>query len=137
MRQQRLLILDDEPEFCEYVRTVAEEENYLVETTQDPRGFKVLFQSFDPTLIVLDLVMPEMDGFEVIRWLAEQKQPIHVVLATGYDPRYAQMADKLAVGHSKYLRLSPIAKPVRVKTLRRILRDEGESQDPVGDHEED
>ncbi|WP_282610458.1 response regulator [Pelagibius sp. Alg239-R121] len=122
MTQRRLLVLDDEPEFCEYVRTVAEQEDYLVETIQDSRKFQELFESFDPTLIVLDLVMPDMDGIEIIRWLSSKERPIHVVLATGYDPRYAIMADKLAMGRSKNLKISPIAKPVRVDTLRRILQ---------------
>ena len=122
MTQPRLLVLDDEPEFCEYVRSVAEQEGYFVETLQDPRAFQALFESFRPSLIVLDLVMPDMDGIEIVRWLAAQEHPVHVVLATGYDPRYALMADRLVMGRSKSLKISPIAKPVRVNTLRRILQ---------------
>lgn len=122
--QQRLLVLDDEPEFCEYVRNVAEQEDYLVKTLQDSRQFEEVYESFDPTLIVLDLVMPNMDGIEIIRWLSSRERPVHVVLATGYNPRYAMMADKLAMSHSKNLKISPIAKPVRIDTLRRILRQE-------------
>ncbi len=122
MTQRRLLILDDEPEFCEYVSNVAEEEGYLVETLQDPRRFQALFEVFKPDLIVLDLVMPDMDGIEVVRLLAAQDHPVHVVLATGYDPRYALMADKLAMSRSEHVRISPVAKPLRLPTLRRILR---------------
>ena len=130
MTQRRLLVLDDEPEFCDYVRNVAEEEGYLVETLQNPRAFQERFESFRPHLIVLDLVMPDMDGIEIVRWLALQSDPVHVVLATGYDPRYALMADKLAMGRSKTLKISPIAKPVRVHVLRRILRNqEGVDED--------
>ncbi len=120
--QQRLLVLDDEPEFCEYVRKVAEQEDYIVETIQDSRDFQERYDAFNPTLIVLDLVMPNMDGIEIIRWLSSKERPVHVVLATGYNPRYAMMADKLAMGHSKHLKISPIAKPVRIDTLRQILR---------------
>lgn len=122
MTQKRLLVLDDEPEFCEYVRNVAEQEGYLVETLQDPFGFQALFGSFKPDLIVLDLVMPDMDGIEIVGWLAEQDHPVHVVLATGYDPRYALMADKLAMSRSSKVKISPIAKPIRVNTLRRLLQ---------------
>ncbi len=120
--QQRLLVLDDEPEFCEYVRKVAEQENYIVKTLQDSREFEALYESFNPTLIVLDLVMPNIDGIEIIQWLSSKERPVHVVLATGYNPRYAMMADKLAMGRSKHLKISPIAKPVRVNTLRQILQ---------------
>lgn len=128
---QRLLVLDDEPEFCEYVRTVAEQEHYVVKTLQDSRDFQALYESFDPTLIVLDLVMPNMDGIEIIRWLSSKERAVHVVLATGYNPRYAMMADKLAMGRSKHLKISPIAKPVRIDTLRRILRQEVQRGVPV------
>ncbi len=130
--QQRLLVLDDEPEFCEYVRRVAEQENFLVKTIHHSRAFQALYESFNPSLIVLDLVMPDMDGIEIIRWLASKERPVHVVLATGYNPRYAMMADKLAMGRSKRLKISPIAKPVRVNTLRRILRQETQRKLPVG-----
>ena len=130
--QQRLLVLDDEPEFCEYVRRVAEQEDFLVKTIHESRSFQALYESFEPTLIVLDLVMPDMDGIEIIRWLASKDRPLHVVLATGYNPRYAMMADKLAVGRSKSLKITPIAKPVRVNTLRRILRQEAQRELPVG-----
>ncbi len=121
---QRLLVLDDEPEFCEYVRTVAEQENYIVKTLQDSREFEALYEAFRPTLIVLDLVMPNVDGIEIIQWLSSKERHVHVVLATGYNPRYAMMADKLAMGRSKHLKISPIAKPVRIDTLRHILRQE-------------
>ncbi|WP_282607599.1 response regulator [Pelagibius sp. Alg239-R121] len=122
MTQQRLLVVDDDPDFCEYVRTVAEQKNYTVETIQNPLDFKELFQSFNPAVIVLDLVMPEMDGIEIIRWLASKDRPVHVVLVTGYDPRYVLMADKLAMDRSENLKISPIEKPLHVNTLVRILQ---------------
>lgn len=128
---QRLLVLDDEPEFCEYVRKVAEQEHYIVKTLHDSLDFEALYEAFSPTLIILDLVMPNMDGIEIIQWLSSRDDPVHVVLATGYNPRYAIMADKLAMGRSKNLKISPIAKPVRIDTLRHILRQECQRDVPA------
>ena len=122
MTQQRLLVVDDDPDFCQYVRTVAEQSGYVVETIQNPLGFQTLFKSFKPTLIVLDLIMPEMDGIEIIRWLASKDHPVHVAVVTGYDPRYALMADRLAMDRSKNLKICSIEKPVHVKALLDILQ---------------
>ena len=65
MDEKRLLVVDDEPEFGEYVRKVAVELGYEVEVTGDGKSFMKAYESFNPSVIALDLVMPEIDGVEL------------------------------------------------------------------------
>lgn len=65
MSEKRLLIVDDEPEFGEFVRRVAIGLGYEVWVTTHGRTFQDAYHEIHPTHIVMDMVMPEIDqGFE-------------------------------------------------------------------------
>lgn len=72
MSEKRLLVVDDEPEFGELVRQVAAGLGYEVRVTTNGRAFQSAYQELQPTVIVMDMVMPEMDGNELVLWLMEQ-----------------------------------------------------------------
>jgi CheY-like chemotaxis protein len=120
MMEKRLLICDDELAFGRFVQNVAEELGYEVAVTTDGRAFIQAYESFRPTIIVLDMVMPGLDGNELITWLAEQQSPANLIIITGYTPDYANNAETLA----KFKGLRPIAamrKPVDLADLRAVL----------------
>ena len=71
MADRTLLIMDDEPEFGAFASKVAEPLGFDVTVIQRSRDFKSTYESLRPDVIVLDIVMPEMDGIELIQWLAE------------------------------------------------------------------
>jgi len=60
----RLLIIDDEPEVCAFIGDVAEDFGFDVVATNTPKEFWSLYGPFAPTVIILDLVMPDADGVE-------------------------------------------------------------------------
>ena len=72
MKEKRLLIVDDEPAFGEFVRDVALALDYEVIVTTSGKAFQQCYGNFQPTMIMLDMVMPEMDGNELVLWLMEQ-----------------------------------------------------------------
>ena len=74
MAKPSLLAIDDEPEFLGYVREVAEGCDFKVTTTRDAESFKSSYCGGRWDAIVLDIVMPEMDGFEVLRNLKEMPE---------------------------------------------------------------
>ena len=120
MSEKRLLVVDDEPEFCELVRKVAADMGYEVQVATNGHTFQAAYLTLQPTLIVMDMVMPEMDGNELVLWLVEQGYAADLVIITGYNPDYAKDARLLA--EFKGLRsVTTLTKPIRIARLREAL----------------
>ena len=120
MQDKRLLICDDEPAFGRFVKNVAEGLGYAVRVTTEGRAFIDAYSSFKPTMIVLDMIMPGMDGNELVLWLAKQRCTAGVIIITGFTPDYATHAKVLA----EYKGLRPVitlSKPIDVSELRAAL----------------
>ncbi len=125
MTDRRLLVVDDEPEFAEFVRKVAAASGFEVEVTSDAAAFKKVYDAFDPTVVVLDVVMPEVDGMELVQWLAGRKSTVRLIVVTGYNPKYSELARKL--GEARGLRsVTNLAKPVALAELRAALDGSGD-----------
>ena len=121
---KRLLIVDDEPDFGEFVRQVAQTLGYKVMVTTNGRDFQQCYNDFQPNLILLDMVMPDMDGNEVLLWLLQKGYSAGLIITTGYSPDYAQEAKTLAEFNGLQ-KVSTLTKPVRSIELRSVLtRDE-------------
>ena len=120
MSEKRLLVVDDEPEFCELVRKVATDLGYEVLVATNGRTFQDAYLALQPTMIVMDMVMPEMDGNELVLWLVEQHYAADLIIITGYNPDYAKDARLLA--EFKGLRsVVTLTKPIRIARLREAL----------------
>jgi DNA-binding response OmpR family regulator len=120
MADKRLLVVDDDIEFGEFVRKVGLELGYAVDVQSDARTFQQAYKAFDPDTIVLDIVMPEVDGVEVVRWLADQGSRAKVILITGYTAHYAEVARTLGeVGGLSSM--TTLTKPVRLAELRAAI----------------
>jgi DNA-binding response OmpR family regulator len=120
MTDLRLLVVDDEPEFGEFVRAVAEDLGYEVEVTTRGDDFKLLYDVFNPTVVLLDIIMPEIDGTELVSWLAGRHCTAEIIVATGYSPRYAAAAGSL--GRARGLRsVTTLTKPIPIAELRAAL----------------
>jgi CheY-like chemotaxis protein len=116
----RVLILDDEPDFVAYVRRVAEDLGHDAHGTTRATEFKRAFDEFHPSLVVLDMVMPEMDGVELSRWLVRQGYSGRLLLVTGYTPHYATGARAIAEAHG-LSDVRTLKKPVRLADLKSAL----------------
>ncbi len=120
MSSKRLLIVDDEPEFGRFVRKVAEEMDFEVKVTTQATHFKETYETFDPTVIVLDVVMPETDGIDLVNWLADRHYHGKLVIVTGFTPHYAEMTSTLSVAKGM-TSVTTLYKPVDLVKLRAAL----------------
>ena len=121
MTRGRLLVVDDEPRFCDFVKNVAVKLDFDVECARDGQGFKTLCDARHPDVAVLDIVMPGIDGIELVQWLAERGKQLHLVIVTGFAPNYATLAKKL--GEAKgLLSVTTLTKPVRMAELQDAIR---------------
>lgn len=63
----RILVLDDEPDVTELLEYKLEQENYKVKVLNDPLAFVSTVREFEPDLMILDIMMPELNGLQLCR----------------------------------------------------------------------
>lgn len=120
MSDNRLLVIDDEPAITEVVRKVAEGMDFDVRVATRADEFARLYEEFEPTVVILDLVMPEVDGVELAHWLAHERCEARIIFLTGHNPRYTDAARALAdAGDLKSV--TTLTKPVSLAVLRKTL----------------
>ena len=111
--QITILLVDDEEDILEFLSYNLKKEGYNVVTAKNGRKAIELANIHKPRLIVLDVMMPEMDGIETCREL--RINPLHsntvIVFLTARDEDYSQIAG-FEAGADDY-----IAKPVRPRVL--------------------
>lgn len=91
----RLLVVDDEVEFVNFVCEFADVYGFAVATASNGQIAQQRFHEFNPNIILLDVVMPQVDGIEFIEWLGNQGADVRLIVVTGYNPYYGQLAEKL------------------------------------------
>lgn len=116
---QRVLVGDDEPDICRFLCIAAEDLGCEARYATDAEGFKKAYTSFQPTTIFLDLVIPETDGFEILQWLAEAKCTAKIIVMTGYDSLYSEMAKSM--GRANNLKITAVTKPISKATLPDLI----------------
>ena len=92
MNPNRLLVTDDEEDIREFICAVAEESGFDVAAAEDFERFQSIHGSFNPSLIVLDLQIPGVDGIELLRFLASERSRAHILLVSGMDSRIIHTA---------------------------------------------
>jgi DNA-binding response OmpR family regulator len=117
----KVLIVDDEVTLLNTVHAYLEQEGYAVQTATDGRSALLTFRDFQPDLVVLDIMLPEIDGLEVLRQL-RQRSDVYVIMLTAK----ADEADKiigLGLGADDYLTkpFSPRELVARIKAALRRL----------------
>ena len=117
----RLAVADDERDFREVVRRVAEPLGWEIAEYAHGRELLTGIERLPlPDLILLDLVMPQLDGIETIGWLAANTIRVPIILVTGRLPIYADVAETLARAKGLTI-LDVLQKPAAVSRLRRAL----------------
>jgi EAL domain-containing protein (putative c-di-GMP-specific phosphodiesterase class I) len=90
-----ILVIDDDNAVCELVSALARTMGFECIATKDAATLLHLVAP-DTPLILLDLMMPEMDGIEVLRLLGERRCTARILLMSGMDKRVLETAEKLA-----------------------------------------
>ncbi|MFV2062541.1 MAG: response regulator transcription factor [Chloroflexota bacterium] len=114
-----ILVVDDEPNIIEFVRLYLEQAGYAVVEARDGREALDQHDRVDPDLIVLDLMLPEMDGMEVTREVRRRGEtPILMLTARGED---IDRIVGLEIGADDYL-TKPFNPREMVARVKAILR---------------
>jgi DNA-binding response OmpR family regulator len=119
-RQPRLLLIDDEPALAEFVASAASLCGFAPDTASNEESFRSLFESERPQVVVLDLGMPDTDGVEFLRFLAEHRFEGPVLIMSGFDRRVLESAFRLGSALGLAM-VGPLEKPVRLQQLEELL----------------
>ncbi|HAY84671.1 MAG TPA: DNA-binding response regulator [Chloroflexi bacterium] len=133
MSGELILLVDDEPSIIQLVRMYLEQEGYRVEAAGDGPAALQAVQAKNPALVVLDVMLPEIDGFEVCRRLRAENNPVLVIMLTARDEDIDKIVG-LELGADDYLTkpFNPRELVARVRAmLRRVNRPIQETEHAV------
>jgi two-component system OmpR family response regulator len=116
----RVLVVDDEESITQLVSTVLRYEGFQVETAADGRAAVQLARTFQPDIVVLDVMLPDLDGFEVYRRLANGSAPAPVLFLTARDSTEDRVHG-LTLGADDYVG-KPFSLEELVARVRAVLR---------------
>lgn len=120
MSDQRVLVVDDEPNIVQLARLYLEREGFQVETVGDGLTALQVVNTYQPALLVLDLMLPELDGFEVCRRLRAAGNPVPIIMVTARDEDVDKILG-LEMGADDYL-TKPFNPHELVARVKAILR---------------
>jgi len=118
--QDRILVVDDERGILELAQMLLESKGYEVRTATDGVAGLELVEQFDPDLVLLDYMMPVMDGLTVLRQIKERFPRSYVVMFTGKGSEEIAV-EVMKAGASDYLR-KPFSNHELLERIGTVLR---------------
>ncbi|EFC84685.1 two component transcriptional regulator, winged helix family [Parafrankia sp. EUN1f] len=116
----RILVVDDESTLSELLSMALRYEGWEVQTAPDGRGALKVARDFRPDAVVLDIMLPDMDGLEVLRKLRAESPDVPVLFLTARDAVEDRVAG-LTAGGDDYV-TKPFSLEELVARLRGLLR---------------
>jgi two-component system OmpR family response regulator len=116
----RRLVVDDEPNILELLSVALRFSGFEVATASDGRQALTVARSFKPDLVVLDVMLPELDGFEVVRRLRGEGARVPVLFLTAKDATDDKITG-LTLGGDDYV-TKPFSLEEVVARIRAVLR---------------
>ena len=129
MAGELILVVDDEPNIIELARLYLEKEGFRVAEAAGGEEALILFEELSPALIVLDIMIPEPDGWEVCRRIRARSQ-LPIIMLTAREDEVDKVVG-LELGADDYLTkpFSPRELVARVKAVLRRAHPASESQE--------
>jgi len=120
MNEHRVLLVDDEANIVQLARLYLEREGFAVHSVANGRAALQAVETILPALVVLDVMLPEMDGFEVCRRLRAQDNPVPILMLTARDEDFDKILG-LELGADDYM-TKPFNPRELVARVKAILR---------------
>ena len=133
MPNELILLVDDEPPIIELARMYLERDGFRIETATDGESALAMVEHHQPALVVLDVMLPKLDGFEVCRRLRASDSHLAILMLTARDEDIDKILG-LELGADDYLTkpFNPRELVARVKAiLRRGERNASDETKPL------
>lgn len=124
----RVLVVDDTEDIVALVKTVTQRMGFVTQTLNDTVRFMTTFVRFKPDIIVLDIVMPNIDGIELTQWLTDVGYTGRLIIMSGFAD-HQRMAEAIG-GAGGRIAITSLAKPFRIAELKAALQGEAKPAAP-------
>jgi DNA-binding response OmpR family regulator len=124
----RILVVDDEQDNCDYLKLLLGKEGFEVTTLTDPRQTVEVLKKADYHLVILDMMMPQMSGSDVLDEIRKVDTDVAVIIATAY-PTVDTAVASLKAQASDYVR-KPLEPNEFIASVHSVLARKGLSSDP-------
>lgn len=125
----RLLVVEDEKKVARFLRKGLEEEHYAVDVAYDGEEALDMAEVYDYDLVLLDIMLPKIDGMTVLRRIRENDNLVPILMLTAKDS-VENIVKGLDAGCDDYL-TKPFAFSELLARIRALLRREREAKDSV------
>ena len=115
-----VLIVDDSPDMGVFVAKVARGLQLDVSVTDNADDFKKNYEANEPDIIVLDIVMPNVDGLELLHYLADRNCRSRILVMTGYNEIYLRHAKSLGELYGLPF-VETLMKPIELPDIEKAL----------------
>jgi len=130
MNNQRILVVDDDRNICELIRLYLEKEGFTVALAYDGQAALNQFKESTPSVVLLDVMLPKMDGFQVCREIRRISN-IPIIMLTAKGETFDKVLG-LELGADDYM-VKPFDNKELVARIKAVLR----RYDPKGDAEKE
>lgn len=121
-RGARVLLIEDEIAVAEGIATILEMEGYLVHTVHSGTDGAAALETFQPDLIILDIGLPDVDGFDLYESLADRLQDVPVIFSTGHGDA-TRLETIPSADRTRFLQ-KPYSSDALLTTMQEILKTE-------------
>lgn len=120
MEKFRLLAIEDNKDIAQLICTAAAAIGFDCKMANGPES-PGAYQAFMPHVVVLDILMPGLDGFEFLSFLREEKSEAQIIIFSGSSDTYRRMAQNIGTLSGLNI-VGNLAKPFRLKECHAILQ---------------
>lgn len=118
--QSMVLVLDDHPDVAATLAELCRSLGHAALAVDQPGDIRALLERHRPAALIIDVMMPDQDGYEALKEIAAFNQALPVLLVSGYGETWLEVGITLGRAHGLSA-LQTASKPVRTETLRKFL----------------
>ena len=130
---KKVLVVDDDPDMRNAITIILESQDYKIVTAQDGVEALASLRAEQPDLMILDLLMPNMDGFAVLktlqdgRWSKYRETPILILSSVREDAsrRRYELETALELNVDDYIE-KPVSPDILIQRVNNLLKDKGD-----------
>jgi DNA-binding response OmpR family regulator len=118
---KRILIVDDEPDVNLALRIVLEDNNFIVDSFNDPLMALENFKANLYDVLILDIKMPKKDGFELYKEIMKIDNKVKVCFLTAGDVNYSSLKDTFPTLNENQFIRKPIENTELIRRVNKII----------------